>query len=233
MFSKVHEKLGTAGLIVAVVALVVALAGTAVAAVGLNSKQKKEVTKIAKKFAGKQGPAGPQGNPGAAGAKGATGAAGSKGATGAAGAKGATGPAGATGAAGLAEAKLLPGDTSTGVWSFLDEGPSVTFVSISFPLRVEPEPNLYFQQVGAEPTEECPGSATNPQAAPGNLCVYAKALGGSASKTPVGDFVIDLTSGITYEFELAGGAFGFGRGTWAVTPKCPLDPEEEPVGPLC
>jgi hypothetical protein len=71
MFSKLHERLGTAGLVVAVVALVVALAGTAIAALpGLNSKQKKQVTKIAKKYAGQDGATGPQGPAGAPGAPG-------------------------------------------------------------------------------------------------------------------------------------------------------------------
>ncbi|HVV72142.1 MAG TPA: hypothetical protein VHI52_11700 [Verrucomicrobiae bacterium] len=54
---RIHQKLGTAGLIVAIVALVAALAGGAYAAGGgLSGKQKKEVTKIAQveaeKFAG-------------------------------------------------------------------------------------------------------------------------------------------------------------------------------------
>jgi len=81
----VREPFGTAGLIVACVALILALTGAAFAATGLNGKQKKEVEKIAKKFAGKpgtpgaNGPAGPQGP---AGAKGATGAAGANGTNG-------------------------------------------------------------------------------------------------------------------------------------------------------
>jgi hypothetical protein len=82
MLSKLHDRLGTAGLIVAVVALVAALAGTAIAASGLNSKQKKEVKSIAKKFAGKRGPAGPAGATGPAGAKGEAGAPGTEGAPG-------------------------------------------------------------------------------------------------------------------------------------------------------
>jgi hypothetical protein len=62
------------GLIVAVIAMVIALAGGAFAASGgLTPKQKKQVEAIAKKFAGKPGPAG------AAGAIGAKGDAGSQG----------------------------------------------------------------------------------------------------------------------------------------------------------
>jgi hypothetical protein len=102
----VREPFGTAGLIVACVALVLALTGAAFAAGGLTGKQKKEVEKIAKKVAGKPGAAGApgaQGPAGPAGKDGANGAAGAKGATGpqgSVGSKGATGPAGGAGAAG-------------------------------------------------------------------------------------------------------------------------------------
>jgi hypothetical protein len=80
-----HQKLGTAGFVVAIVALVAALGGAAWAAGGLTKQQEKQVTKIAKKYAGKQGPegkqgpAGAKGDPGAAGAAGAPGAKGDKG----------------------------------------------------------------------------------------------------------------------------------------------------------
>lgn len=89
MFSKLQQRLGPAGLVVAVVALVAALAGTAFAAAGLNGTQKKEVKKIAKKYAGKpgatgsQGVAGSQGSPGSAGKDGANGKDGSAGQNGA------------------------------------------------------------------------------------------------------------------------------------------------------
>jgi collagen triple helix repeat protein len=94
MLSRIHNKLGTAGLVVAIVALVAALAGTAIAAAGLNGKQKKEVKKIAKKFAGKPGAAGatgPAGPQGPKGDKGDTGAAGKDGTNGTNGTNGANG----------------------------------------------------------------------------------------------------------------------------------------------
>lgn len=88
----IREPFGTAGLIVACIAMVLALTGAAFAAKGaLTGKQKKEVEKIAKKFAGKpgaagaagaQGPAGPQGPVGPAGANGKDGAPGAPGPTG-------------------------------------------------------------------------------------------------------------------------------------------------------
>lgn len=104
MISRIHQKLGTAGFIISIVALVAALGGGAYAAkAGLTGKQKKEVTKIAqkeaKKFAksgapGAAGPAGPTGPAGPAGAKGDKGDAGEKGAPGD---PGSPGPAGADG----------------------------------------------------------------------------------------------------------------------------------------
>jgi hypothetical protein len=80
MLTQIHQKLGTAGFVISIVALVAALGGGAYAASGgLSGKEKKEVEKIAKKFAGKPGstgtagPAGPKGDPGAKGDAGASG----------------------------------------------------------------------------------------------------------------------------------------------------------------
>jgi hypothetical protein len=89
----IREPFGTAGLIVACVALIAALGGTAFAAAKLNSTQKKEVEKIAKKFA----KAGPAGAPGAAGANGTAGSEGKAGAVGPVGLQGPEGPAGEKG----------------------------------------------------------------------------------------------------------------------------------------
>ncbi|HEU4707536.1 MAG TPA: hypothetical protein VFS64_10130 [Solirubrobacterales bacterium] len=98
MFSKlrhpvraIREPFGTAGLIVACVALVLALSGAAFAAGKLTSTQKKEVEKIAKKFAGKPGATGPAGPAGPAGSQGSAGSNGKDGANGASGKDGANG----------------------------------------------------------------------------------------------------------------------------------------------
>lgn len=87
----IREPFGTAGLIVAMIALVAALGGTALAAAKLNSTQKKEVEKIAKKFAGKPGANGTNGTNGSPGAKGDNGAPGAPGTAGAAGTSGTNG----------------------------------------------------------------------------------------------------------------------------------------------
>jgi Collagen triple helix repeat (20 copies) len=85
------EPFGKSGLTVAILALVLAMVGGAYAAGKLTSGQKKEVEKIAKKYAGKPGPAGaagPAGPAGSNGEKGATGEKGPKGDTGAPGENG-------------------------------------------------------------------------------------------------------------------------------------------------
>jgi hypothetical protein len=83
MLHRFRERFGTAGLIVGLLALVLALGGTALAASGaLTGKQKKEVEKIAKKYAGTPGApgaTGPAGPAGPAGGKGDTGAPGTNG----------------------------------------------------------------------------------------------------------------------------------------------------------
>ena len=229
MFKKIHEKLGTAGLIVAVVALIAALTGTALAAAGLNSKQKKEVTKIAKKYAGKPGATGPTGPQGPAGPAGAKGDAGAAGAPGAKGEKGATGP---EGPAGPTETVLPPEKTLTGVWAFTGEGNGrAEYVPISFPLRVEPQPDApdtNFIKPGGEPTAECPGSVKEPEAAVGQFCMYAQFMnnvnGPQANMSAISQ---DFTSGVIAEFLIgAEPGEGWAHGTWAVT-ACPAPPTEE------
>lgn len=92
-----REQVGIAGLVVAVVALVVALGGGAYAASGaLTGKQKKEVEKIAKKVGGQPGAAGPKGDTGPAGPAGANGDKGAAGQNGSSGTNGAPGSPGAS-----------------------------------------------------------------------------------------------------------------------------------------
>lgn len=158
MLSRLHNKLGTAGLVVSIVALVAALAGVAIAAeVGLNKKQKKQVTAIAKKHAGKKGATGPQGAQGAQGAQGVPGAPGAigpigpKGPTGPEGDEGDEGPIGPTGPTGEAGAcsdenpvcVLPPGATETGAWSFGTGPAGIQFVSTSFNLSLEEAPEFH------------------------------------------------------------------------------------------
>jgi hypothetical protein len=217
---RLKEPFGKAGLTVAILALVMALVGGAYAAGGLTKSQEKQVTKIAKKYAGKPGATGPAG---AAGTNGKDGAPGAKGENGTNGTPGTPGknvvvatanpePAhceagGATvevegnaaskkyvcngkdGQTGFTET-LPPGKTLTGDWS-LDLSATLasqrTSTNISFGIPLEEAPTVhfikennketYFDEVAEEFKErevtECPGVAEAPEAAPGNLCVYA------------------------------------------------------------
>jgi hypothetical protein len=222
MFSRIHEKLGTAGFVISIVALVAALSGGAYAASGgLSSKQKKEVTKIAqteaKKFAGKQGPPGSAGPQGPAGAAGKDGGAGPTGLPGVSGEPGAPGAPGATGPAGPTETVLPSGKTEIGLWSFTNPGPT-SFTTISFPLQVGAAPEVGWIGLGEPSTPECPGTPESPEAAPGFLCIYAAGLAGTTKSFPETGETIDRNAGAILEFQTESGfAFSHGTGSWAVT----------------
>ncbi len=202
MFSKLHERLGTAGFVVAIIALVAALAGTAFAAAGLNGKQKKEVTKIAKKYAGKPGAVGATGPAGPAGPKGDKGDSGSDGADGADGV-GVTSQAATPGecpdggtkftTAGGANkvcngedgdpwtvGGVLPtGETLTGVWGTPNVSMLATVYDVSFPIPLATAPEAVVvkpseMDSGAGATAGCPwdGSTEAPEADPGKFCIY-------------------------------------------------------------
>jgi hypothetical protein len=248
MYRRFHDRFGTAGLVVAVFALVAALGGTAIAAGGLSSAEKKLIKKEVKKYA-KAGPQGPQGLPGPAGANGKDGAQGPKGDTGAIGPKGDTGepgaegPQGDTGQSGMCstdnpECALPSGATMSGNWMFQSAASGQeerVFAQIVFPLRAVPTPHysLNFPSGGekviwipvanplADPTH-CPGSATNPEAAPGYLCIYAKEIVNARGTPAIGSLdgaaTADPSTGLNLEFvfrDTSAEAFGFG--SWAFT----------------
>ncbi len=227
MFSRIKDKFGTAGLIVAVVALIAALTGTALAALpSLNSKQKKEVTKIAKKVA-KPGPAGPQGATGPQGSKGEAGLAGAPGKDGQNGKNGEDGEDGFC-SLNVPECKLPPGATLTGTWAAEAPGSAEFHFAlgvISYPLQVIPatEQRHFIEENGA--TTECPGTAENPEAAPGQVCIY-KSGGTSNYEEPAFGSTPSASNGVIMRFEpkvMTEETRVFG--TWAVTAACP---EAEP-----
>lgn len=112
MYRRFHDRFGTAGVVIAAIALVLALGGTAVAASGgLSAKQKKEVKAIAKSFQG-TGPAGAAGAKGDTGAKGDAGSQGAKGDKGDSGTNGTNGTNGTPGAPGANGKTILSGATA-------------------------------------------------------------------------------------------------------------------------
>jgi hypothetical protein len=190
MKRRLKEPFGKAGLTVAILALVMAMVGGAYAAGGLTKSQEKQVTKIAKKYAGKPGATGP------------TGAAGSAGPAGSAGKNGTNGTNGTNGKEGSpwTAAGVLPSkQTETGTWSGFLVPPQVEGllvpVSFNIPLGAAlPETGTHIiLPNGKEPCNElgvggceenpttqegersqtaCLGIAEEPEAKPGNLCFY-------------------------------------------------------------
>ncbi|HET9154320.1 MAG TPA: hypothetical protein VFN85_09425 [Solirubrobacterales bacterium] len=225
MFSRIHQKLGTAGFVIAIVALIVALGGAAYAALpGLNSKEKKEVKKIAKKFA-KQGATGAPGAPGVMGPAGARGDSGAKGDTGAPGAPGETGPEGPSGPT---TTKLAPGQTVKGLWQFQFDrriGP-LGPLTISYPLLVEPAPiEVYVPPHGSDPN--CPGTVDDPQANRNYLCIYAKLANGTE---PAPSELENKPWGWQGAWEIKSGEeVALARGSWAATEQCPLNEKLEEI----
>jgi Collagen triple helix repeat (20 copies) len=210
MFSRIHSKLGSAGLIVAIAALVVALTGSAFAAGVFTKKQEKQIIKIAKKYAGKQGPQGPPGSQGPAGAPGKEGA------------RGPEGPRGEIGPAGPTSTILPAGETETGIWSFTNIDVISAFATITYGLRLEEEATPHWIPApGVSTDPDCPGNAGDPQAEPGALCVYAIESANIGTPNFSAGNQVDTESGQTMEFTLTNKENeAYGRGSWAVT-ACP------------
>jgi hypothetical protein len=161
----------------------------------------KNGTLLAADFKAGQLPAGPKGDPGPQGPKGDKGDPGSL----------AVVPSGKT----IRGVYVLSFDAASGAGS--------TAFSFGALLPAAPAaPPANFIDVGEGPTASCPGSPSNPQAAPGNLCVYEA----HESHTDSGATMFHPSSGITYQADPYGAglwktSFGTGRaesyGTWAAT----------------
>jgi hypothetical protein len=151
---------------------------------------------------GASGPTGATGNAGATGATGpgvgATGATGPSGAAGKEGATGPTGPGGGGGSGGCpggvptASCTLPSKSQETGVWSASLSVPVKGHQAqaqgvVSYPIRLKEGALLklkYRNEVQAEtPEPPCNGSANEPVAEAGNLCVYRGGNFGSLEKT--------------------------------------------------
>jgi hypothetical protein len=133
----------------------------------------------ARKFAG-QGPMGPQGLPGLpgpAGPKGDKGSSGSDGSNGQDGATGPTGPTGDEGSPWTLGGTLPSEETLTGAYGIAIPGSGdQNFAAISFELPLEAGlagANTHIVPVGGPAPTGCTGgTAEDPKADPGHLCVY-------------------------------------------------------------
>lgn len=221
------------GTIVAYLALFVALGGTSYAAVSLsrndvrskhiknghvkkrdiaknavNSRRVKDGTLLSKDFkpgelvSGAPGPQGPKGDTGAKGDK---------------------GDKGDTGEAGPLLATLPSGKTLVGQYYALDDAEEIgdwanDTISYQFPLAASPTP--HYRPPAAGPTANCPGTYSDPQAAPGHLCVYSGGRSGTNTTYSVDgvehDRVNRFGAALNVRSSAATGYF-FDVGTWAVT----------------
>jgi hypothetical protein len=256
MFKMIRSRLTYTNLAVTL-ALFFAISGGAMAAGHYLITSTKQISpKVLKALKGVPGPSGAAGVAGTAGAQGPAGAKGETGTAGPQGPQGPTGPQGPAGTTGFV--KTLPsGETLKGEWGSLQSinyehsvgGPLLltNSVSFAFPLKEAPVAH-YIDAKGAEVnasgeevvSTQCLGSAAEPKAANGSLCVYASVETGLVKPT-VAKYVFNAqwTWPVAVENWGEGGlvnpntasSLGFGviviaeeasglagaKGTWAVT----------------
>lgn len=222
MVSRIKNKLSPAGLIIAILALIVALGGVAFAKGVIITKLNQISPSVRKQLKGKTGPQGPKGD---TGTPGATGPAGAKGDTGPAGKDGENGENGLDGKDGepgvcsLAkpECVLPPGATLVG--NFGASGGKeneYAFATVTTALRLPSVPTterVLPESEGGEPTENCPGSVEEPEAAPGFLCFYVE----RRQNASVGSRTANTSGGYIEVTPLNEPAQFWVVGTWAVT----------------
>jgi hypothetical protein len=189
--------------------------------------------------AGEKGTDGEKGRDGEKGEKGEKGATGVTGATGAAGSSGATGPAGPEGVCSQAGCTLPEGISLKGQWAIYEIGTNHAVSAISFDVPLKTAPVGHFigfdKELAGEPNEspaiasgECSGSATKPEAAKGNLCVFvATAPVDMTFAGAAGGFINNEAEGSPLGVGLGGTMLNFlvtstsveasGRGVWVVT----------------
>jgi hypothetical protein len=166
-------------------------------------------------------------SPAARARTGATGPQGPKGDRGARGRRGARGAAGPQGPAGPFSETLPPGRTVRGTFAF-EHRPSgedeTADTAVSFPFALPAAPAGHVVAAGTTAPPECPGSAGDPKASPGHLCIYeAQSAGTIKLRTtydPSKEFAPGTagTLGFALPYTLGlGDAAPRAHGTWAVT----------------
>ena len=115
--------------------------------------------------------------------------------------------------------KTIQGNYAAGLQAANTNDDGWDSISFGFQLAAAPTPN--FRPAGSAPNANCPGSAANPLAAPGHLCVYESQSSNrgsvvlftgttgatnQASKWGAGVWLIPAAAGNAYSY-----------GTWAVT----------------
>jgi hypothetical protein len=192
-----------APLAVSLLALFVALGGVSWAEAVISGKQIKKnsiplnrLTKAAQRaLAGVQGPIGPPGQ---------------------------QGPPGKQGPAGPFIDVVPSGKTLFGTYAvrYIATGVDSYFGAISFDFKFLAALSPHFVALGTTPPIECPGNGLNPQAAPGNLCIYETS---ETNRTLPGVLDVNFNPGTTSPFgaiiatsSTAPGQGGT-TGSWAAT----------------
>jgi hypothetical protein len=124
------------------------------------------------------------------------------------------------GATGYTET-LPPGKSEMGMWALSVPpanpvlGKSQAVASISFVIPLESAPTAHYLKDKETPTSECPGTAEEPKAEPGQLCMYASEEFAAPSELLFGTATYGaiLSSSPLGEAEPGGVAVG----SWAVT----------------
>jgi Collagen triple helix repeat (20 copies) len=195
--------------VAATAALFFAVTGGALAANHYLIESTSQISpKVVKKLRGHNGKTGKTGSTGKTGTTGPTGA------TGATGAKGETGPAGPL------VTTLPSGRTLRGSYAITASASGTTArVGVPFEFTLSAKPTVHRIAAGEAATTECPGSVTDPEAQPGNLCVYEKTLSNAKEVE-----IFDPTTGTAGSSQFgwyarlnATAAEGLSYGTWAVT----------------
>src|SRR3954470_19135839 len=222
MVSRFKNKLSPAGLIIAILALVVALGGVALAKGVIITKLNQISPSVRKQLKGKTGPQGPKGDVGAPGAMGSAGAKGDTGPAGKDGANGKDGLDGNDGEPGVCslakpECVLPPGATLVGNFGANgDKESEFAFATVTTALRLPSAPQterVLPVSEGGEPTENCPGSVEEPKAVPGYLCFYVE----RRENASVGSRTANTSGGYIEVTPLNEPARFWVVGTWAVT----------------
>jgi Collagen triple helix repeat (20 copies) len=218
---RLSGKLTYSNVMVTVLAFVVLAGGTAYAAgemlpknsVGTKQLAKEAVTPAKLSKASKTTLTGPKG------VTGATGATGPQGPQGTPGVKGDKGDKGEEGEPGPLLETLPSGKTERGIYSFAGTkaGSFSPSQGYSYPIPLPSKPVAQVIEQGGAPTAQCPGSADEPKAAAGRLClyetrndtgnIYVELENIGTATLGFGVFAEGLTVGANFEFE----------GTWAVT----------------
>jgi hypothetical protein len=160
-----------------------------------------------------RGPTGPQGPRGSQGPRGRTGARGPE---------GPRGPTGLQGVPGPFPSVLSGGQTLRGRYAIrltADGAGAIGGDGISFGFTFASPPTPFFVPLGQQPPPQCPGSAANPQAIAGALCVFESTAANVTGQTIVNESGVAgaNTFGAAVAVSAAGAGATESQGSWAAT----------------